>query len=85
MPNFDIMDTLPLDKQWSDFLDRLPEDRGCYEITRVPMSASSRPSGQGLVQDEYTCVNGVDKRVKSFYRSSTVMTANQHKKTVRRH
>jgi hypothetical protein len=85
MPDFSKMSTTPIAQQWSDFLKRLPEDRGCYEMTRVPMSAQSShgpPSKDNLVQSELTCVNGADKRVKSFYKANTVMTANQHKKTV---
>ena len=54
-------------------------------MTRIPMSASEaqgRPSSEKMQQDQLQCVNGLDKKVKSFYRSKDVMVVNQHKKRV---
>lgn len=86
MPNFDS--PIPLNQQWLTFLDSLPADRGMWEMARVPMSADPKalgaagPDGRKLVQDELQCVNGIDKKVKSFYRSKHTMVVNQHKKRV---
>lgn len=85
MVDFDNTTHTPKE-QWLSFLGSLPPDRGMWEMKRIPISnkrSHGKPNKNNLIQDELTCVNGLDERVKSFYRSNTVMTANQHKRTVR--
>lgn len=86
MVDFDDARGLSPAEQWLRFMQSLPEDRGMWEMTRVPMSRQVEdgpPAKAKLVQDQYSCVNGFDTRVKSFYKANTTMTVNQHKKTVR--
>lgn len=85
MLDFDHTIKNTISQQWTRFLDSLPPDRGSFEMTRIPMSAEvthGKPDPSKLIQDELQCVHGSDRKVKSFYRAKTVMTANQHKKTV---
>lgn len=77
-------------EQWLAFLDSLPEERGMWEMARVPMSIKLELAGKHeapgrvpidpsrLVQEQFNCVNAPDNIVKSFYRSNTVMAVNQH-------
>lgn len=90
MINFDDEAMTPA-SQWLEFMKSLPAGRGSWEMTRIPMSSSSSSAsassdsplnGLGLLQDQMDCVNGKDEKVKSFYRSKSVITVNQHKKTV---
>lgn len=86
MINFDDEAMSPA-SQWLEFMKSLPDDRGSWEMTRIPMSSSIASSGGGLhelelVQNQMDCINGKDEKVKSFYRSKTVIAVNQHKKTV---
>lgn len=86
MVNFDDELRTPA-QQWLGFMENLPEDRGSLEMTRIAMSASGKGLSGGLkkdemLQDQLDCVNGLDDKVKSFYRSKSVIAVNQHKKTV---
>jgi hypothetical protein len=86
MINFDDLSNRSMSEQWLAFMRSLPEDRGSWEMMRVPMSAMATTDGNAanteLIQDQLTCVNGLDKKVKSMYKSQTVLAVNQHKKTV---
>ena len=86
MPNFDDPSSRSLAQQWLEYLKSLPEDRGMWEMSRIPMSASlgagKKPDKEELQQDQLNCVSGLDKKVKSFYKSKEVMVVNQHKKRV---
>lgn len=85
MVNFNHPDKHSLSRQWDDFLHSLPATKGIYEISRVPMTRermNGSPDPSRMFQDEYRCTHGYDRRVKSFYRSQSVLTVNQHKKRV---
>ena len=88
MLKFDISAEHSLSRQWGEFLDSLPPDKGVFEMTRIPMSgdvARGPPNPSNLIQDELRCSHGTDDKVKSFYRAESIMTTNQHKKTASRY
>lgn len=85
MVDFDH-DTLSPAQQWLRYMEKLPDEAGSWEMSRIPMSSGkkmNRLDEDVLYQDQLDCVNGMDDKVKSFYKSKTVLAVNQHKKIVR--
>ena len=84
MVNFDDESHTPAE-QWLRFMESLPDDKGVWEMSRIPMSSASNEKldDERLLQDQMECVSGVhDDKVKSLYKSKSVIAVNQHRKTV---
>lgn len=86
MINFDNYPNPAPNQQLLNFLKNLDMEIGSYEMTRIPISTIMEkgitPNENSLYQDQLDCINGKDDKVKTFYKSKTVIAVNQHKKTV---